>query len=871
MFIEFQFSTQLFATIVRNRIVAMDLCPDAAADLVIDRIVPRATLVQRETRLEEISGIRTEVPSSTEVVWVFSPKNYYSFTTRHLQIVQEFDVFLVSEDELASNGVAASDSQPTPIRAAFNVALNPTNQTQGGGPALLSYTFAWAHFGILDPFLPVAKRSKLEALVASTKLPSTPLDLGALEGLTGSPMQAVNAAIALGSDAKAVVLRVDIEVVQTPPRIGVGFFEWDAPNLLNGQDWAVVLDKDILTATASKRVAEGLASQSGLRQKWGPEVSWEPDGPRLVVQAGVEILGACPFFIDDIDLDVDLEVKTEFALKSPTQLAVHFHIEGEASDTAEIIGCSVVPALLWPIAGPLILDELKSDSVVGDYFAGLLLGLPAIAMTFAAAVGTMSAKSLEANQFGATCTKVDDSDVECTYPLLLNVGDPALPIKLRGQLVKGTPLGLVLCGPAQVAQIHYEVISVTTTPLEWTISGGCRRGFRFVVQAQIQIHSSGLRGGVCSARMLDDPLEEFTLSVDRAANMVTVGARGTPAYAALTNKYPCKVRVVTTGGVRTITYPPPAPISPERQQQLEKLRHNFDRVCQAWKDTFHEIEWGGWKPLGPTDGPDWLQHWEVAVHELEPGEWLDVSTSTGERVLSARASAHGVVHFGAVFDGPRGPEALRMARRSEGPFRVAPIITPLQMVLAHRRTIDVAGDIVSVQFEGTGGKRRLTIVGSEATQRFALAGRSIASSIESADLADPAVLSDGAVGAGEVNARGLKMLMAPGAKDLTAATTLNLRVGGVVAPTFAKSEGGASLYELGRSQEPQLVQEYFGRAWFEDTALGGSWVARWGEATSEVRLYQVIARRTESDVPRRLDEISCDEDELTDESTPSAE
>ena len=45
--------------------------------------------------------------------------------------------------------------------------------------------------------------------------------------------------------------------------------------------------------------------------------------------------------------------------------------------------------------------------------------------------------------------------------------------------------------------------------------------------------------------------------------------------------------------------------------------------------------------------------WVVQV----AGEWLDVHTNTNAVVLSAKASARGVVHFAAVFDGPSGPSA----------------------------------------------------------------------------------------------------------------------------------------------------------------------------------------------------------------------
>src|SRR5689334_8875270 len=107
MFIEFQFSTQLFASIVRNRIRLLDLCLDQEAmGKVIDRVVPKtsanATVVQRERVLElnQQSGVREEVKGATLPGSIFSPLNLHTFTAPHLQVVQEFDIFLVDPDDL---------------------------------------------------------------------------------------------------------------------------------------------------------------------------------------------------------------------------------------------------------------------------------------------------------------------------------------------------------------------------------------------------------------------------------------------------------------------------------------------------------------------------------------------------------------------------------------------------------------------------------------------------------------------------------------------------------------------------------------------------------------------------------------------------
>ncbi len=860
MFIEFQFSTELFASIVRNRIRLIDLCLDQEArGKVIDRVVPKtsanATVVQRERVLiPDQVGIRHEVEGATLPVSIFSPLNLHTFMVPHLQVVQEFDIFMVDPADLAANGVGPTSSDPIPVRVAFNVELRAEKQTQGGGPATLRYSFAWAHFGLFDPLIPAADRAKLEAMISGATLAPTTLDLSPLGGVAGGgTMTAINAGIALGQGGTAVVLRVDIEVHETPPSISAEFFIKGAPSVLAGEAWAVVLDKDLLIAAVRDRLRNGLAGQVDAKPKWGPEVTWEPAVPQLIARAGVEILGACPFFIDDIDLDVDLEVTMGFAIASPTRLAIRFHVAAEASDYAEIIGCAVVPALFWPIFGGLVLNKLESNSAAGDFAAGLLLGLPVICGLFASAVGTMAVKKLSADTFGPHCEKHGDADVECLYPLLINVGDPAFPIRLQSAQVLGTSVGLVLRGSSQAKAIPAEVITVTTTPLQWTISGGCRTGFRFVVQAQIRIASTGSRGGVCRARVLDDPLGEFTVSVNRADNMVTVRPRGLASYAALPTKYPCLVRVVTTGGVRTITYPPPPALTPERERELEDRRHNFDRVCDSWKETFHEIDWAGFGPPGPIEGPDWLQHWEVAIHNLNPGEWLDVHTNTNALVLSAKASARGVTHFAAVFDGPSGPSALRMTRRGDAPFTTVPIVTPVQMVLAHRLTIPTVGDAVAMKFEGSDADRRLTIVDGQTSRVFAMGARAVNGLLAVTVPVANAVKECYGYGGSRDSATAQETpdwYRDGEFEEGPVLATSEPRVGGVARPLFVRREGRAALYDMASPSGPELVQVYAESPWFEHTALGGAWAARWNAGEGAVRLYRVVAHRQDGDVPR---------------------
>jgi hypothetical protein len=674
-----------------------------------------------------------------------------------------------------------------------------------------------------------------------------------LKEVTGTAMQAINAGMALGADGACVAMRIDFEVYETPPAVTQEFFEQGPQDVLFGQEWAILLDKELLISTARQKVQEGLEGKSKVKLLWGPEVQWEPATPKLVVNSGVKILDACPFFVSNIDLKVELQAEMTFAVAAPNELHLKFHLDAWASDIGQIIGCAVVPSLFWPIAGPIVLNELKSNSVVGDYFAGLLLGLPMICSQIASAIALLGVKEVSAESFGPHCVKTTDSDVDCTYPLSFNAG-AVFPISMRDASVHGTVAGLVLCGPSQLRDLQEEIITVTTSPLEWTLTGGCRSGFGIVDQAQISVASTGRRGGLCSARSLDDPLNEFTVTVDRAENMVTVRAKASPAYAALDPKYQCKVRVVTTGGVRTITYPAPEPITAERKRELERFEHNFNQVCQAWKDTFVKIEWGGWGPPMPVDGPDWLQYWEVAIHDLRGDEQVDVVTEAGVAVLEARASVNGVAHLGAIFRGRTGPAAILIGRRGGGPYQKAPTITAVQMILEHRMSIPTEGLSVVMRFRGPDADRQLLIVDAVKERIFALGSRT----------AGPIVRSVARSISTESNRKEypeervketfslvtLEALNQIEMREGPAITIADPRVGGVARPLFVRTKVRGALYDIVEGQEPRVAQIYAGNAWFEQIALGGSWVARLNNEGSAVDLYFAISRRLDVDISR---------------------
>lgn len=328
MYFELQLSASVFSRIIRNRLKSMPLCVDRELTdedenrLVVDRVViADTTWVQREQTIALVNNVPESSDSATQLVWLFSPTSLTTVTVPYLQVKQEVTIHLVKSADLDTNGANPTAPYRTlTIYPVFNVSLTAANPTQGGGPVSLSYSLTHVDYGFLFLELSVAQRAEVEQVIAGVKLPPTILDFGALTGLLQRPVAAINAGIACDPSGSFVALRVDFDVYASPIAVGRAFFEAGPTNLLAGKDWAMLIDANLLTQDARAKAATALASASKVKLESGPDVSWDPSGPALDISAAVELVDACPFFIDPIDMDADVDIRVGFSVPTPNTL-----------------------------------------------------------------------------------------------------------------------------------------------------------------------------------------------------------------------------------------------------------------------------------------------------------------------------------------------------------------------------------------------------------------------------------------------------------------------------------------------------------------------------------------------------------------------
>lgn len=355
MYFELQLSANVFTRIFRNRLKALPLCvdrellaPDGTLLVVNQIVIGESTSIQREQIIELVNGLPTPKNTATQTVWIFSSTgNIFDITVPFLQVKQEVLIHLVKSSDLDANGPNPTTPFETlTIYPVFNVSLTAAKQTQGGGPLSLSYSLAYIDFGPLILALSKAQRTEIQQFIAGVQLPPTTVDLGPLTLLLKRPVAAINAGIASDPSGSFVALRADFDVYASQIALNREFFEAGPTNLLAGKEWAMLIDANMLTQDAKAKAKSALEAASKVKLDSGPDARWDPGEPAIIISAAVELIDACPFFIDNIDMDADVNIRTSFSVPTPNTLRTHFNLHGEPSDVGEEIACALTLSLI---------------------------------------------------------------------------------------------------------------------------------------------------------------------------------------------------------------------------------------------------------------------------------------------------------------------------------------------------------------------------------------------------------------------------------------------------------------------------------------------------------------------------------------------
>jgi hypothetical protein len=353
--------------------------------------------------------------------------------------------------------------------------------------------------------------------------------------------------------------------------------------------------------------------------------------------------------------------------------------------------------------------------------------------------------------------------------------------------------------------------------------------------------------GMCKAYILSDPEGEFMLTVGE--NTVTIMPRFKPSYTA--NPYPCRVRVITNRGVRTITLLPPVAITDAESQELETARLRAIASCYYWEKIFTPVEKVRWLPDPPFGERRFVQFWQIVVRGMQPEDTIRVEGLEGATVMTANPSRAGIAHMALLFSGDRAPSELSLelsgGRREEN--EDAREISVQQVLFEHRATLPVRGPLRAMRFEGTARNPRLVIVDAEQDMMWDVTVPLAPALLRSAALAedgnrDRLVVQSGKRVGAAPTPNLLRVLERLQDRLGPAEAVGSPRVGGIAETLYVRTGRGATLFDIANAEEPREMQVYESPAWYEGVALGGKLMARYNPDLNVVEIYYGTVTKT---------------------------
>ena len=204
------------------------------------------------------------------------------------------------------------------------------------------------------------------------------------------------------------------------------------------------------------------------------------------------------------------------------------------------------------------------------------------------------------------------------------------------------------------------------------------------------VHAAAL-----AARKGGDPLDEFEVSIE--GQTVFVKPKFLPAYVG--DPYVCRIRVVTSAGIRTITLSPPVAITDQESRYLKELYANLMKVCRKMRDAFRRPERLVWElPPRPSE-ERLLRDWQVAVHGLQQGESLAVYDANDDTLLETMASSEGFALVRLMLPQDPASEALTLEIKGRQEQSGRKRMSWQQTCFARRASLPVNGRLKAMRFE----------------------------------------------------------------------------------------------------------------------------------------------------------------------------
>jgi hypothetical protein len=721
MILEFQLSSDTLGRIVRNLLHNIDLCVKDSFTFLNNQWMIDRILVLPTTSLGR-------QPASVTI-----HVNDYPLTLEGCSkavLAQPLQLNIVKVSDLTANG-------PSPTTPAFSpqftILLDITASVENG-EAILQFSFNSIDFETTQPetfkaLIDPATQTWIQNLVGS-KVPPVKRKIDVIENLQSIPilkdilLSTTNAGVTASKGGEILLLRVEMNGAAEQVPDWRNFYTYYNRNLVGTGNWAMLIDKDILILAIKKTIGASLADvKDKFALDGGINVSWKPAvGPVFDIEFSGEVIDACTCLWGEIDVNVDVSTTIDLQAGSADTIYMGATTTYDSNDL-EVACCALTATAFWPVVGLIYMGKDEASINLGTYLLGYVLsplGFSFIAVCVLA--GNQSITKYLTLPGG--CKKVDDETFSCQWPFAINMGAfggmfhlTGVSAQSEGPVLSGTTSGISELNDPQLAMKSLNQFA-------WHLGGSCNIGFSPQLTGGILYNdvAFGSIFKVCDVAVLEDPLHIFKI--------VKVGELGTTVRAVLSNAYlanpyPCKLQIVSNGGVRIITLAPAKEITEQEVAQLQGELSVAETLCHALSISvpIKIIKWMQPDPPYPFTIENG-QIWQAVIAELTEGESVDLLIQ-GRVMATAFPNGRGVAQLSLWSEGQDYHDEIGLrlnvsgthpapAERDERKRHVS--VKQSQLVL--RSQVAFAGNFEEMAFSEIAGQSILSIRTSDGEVRY---------------------------------------------------------------------------------------------------------------------------------------------------------
>jgi hypothetical protein len=651
--IEFQVSTAAFLSSQLTNLQSQKFCSPAPFSIAGYQIV-----------VDHISIGANSIRNSVVVTeYIFFEQPVYGTESQAVsalqtQVAQEITVFLADQNDI----LAHPNQPPTlilPIPA--TIVVNLRYFQSANNDCYFNVSFDHLELGQLPPLPPGVDAQTIQQqaqTLAQGLVPSQTIPFNLAQMVlskSGGSGNVENAGMSVDSTLSRIAFRAEVGS-GTPfdPDAWQSFFNGNVPDRLQGADWALFLDhdiiEDIVAAPVQKGVEQHPSSDFELVTGFGSFYS-NPAPNRAHVQvtfSGNVSAGPCTVW-------TDIFIDTDITVGAPNSLTVDMNISWNTETTL----CTVTIGILGAAIGLITDLVLPFLSAVINPITGFL-GAVAAALYIENTQGPP-------RQSLPNCNQLSDTHYLCTQSMPLNQTTQFGTLGFNS--LAALQDGVALLGQLQPAALATATIKPSFS--NFTVGGpiiSCGEISGHEVNDFLKDPPKYVRfdagvsldnGGtaplyLCSASVVNDPLGIFPQSalsvVSQQAPIELQIEIPYPTEQYFNAPYPCQILVSTNGGIRLVSIPAPTPLT---QQEITAVANGIatqvglcNELVDGWFRLFHQFN-----PIWSVDPPpgETVEHyWDFEIIGLAPGETATLVGTQEETLVTATAQTGEAVHLNAV-------------------------------------------------------------------------------------------------------------------------------------------------------------------------------------------------------------------------------